>query len=390
LLTFFAHNVTVLDVTNPLKPEYAFLLTRDEPHKILSAREYSALYKHRRDDGAGYFPYFDKIPLIDAARIREIWPSRLTILAPEKPQKVAGDTRGEIKAETFQDEVPTLRELSMKQLIASGLEQEQDASWFDYCDLEIFPELPMAVISHISAQIERGVDIMRISPSAPDVVSQIFSMTNRDCKALDFSVTPYNTMTGDQLCKLLDVFFYGTEARSCCFDELNLSNNSNITSACVQKILGVFPIIVEIKKLVIFNCFRFQPDGLNLSPRLINTPACAPDILIVQNAALSALTFPKTGTRSRGFHNMTKTPSGLPSSGYVGAMVLCFPKFTEDVVPVHIPFHFAHPKTAAVASIDFFKCMVSSNTDCVEAFPTMVAKVFDKCNAMDIQCNSRR
>jgi hypothetical protein len=61
--------------------------------------------------------------------------------------------------------VQSLKELSLKKLTTSSLDQE-DVAWFDACDWEMFPDLLRAILLNLSTLIEHRVDIMKTSPSA--------------------------------------------------------------------------------------------------------------------------------------------------------------------------------------------------------------------------------
>jgi len=62
----------------------------------------------------------------------------------------------------------TLRGLSIEKLITASLEDE-DAPWFDSSKLDMFPDLPKALISYLFILVEQGVNV-----AARDLLSRLF------------------------------------------------------------------------------------------------------------------------------------------------------------------------------------------------------------------------
>jgi len=250
--------------------------------------------------------------------------------------------------------VQSLKELSLKKLTTSSLDQE-DVAWFDACDWEMFPDLLRAILSNLSTLIEHRVDVMKTSPSAWNLLWRILILLNKKSDILNMSTIPFNTFT--QVAYLFKKLFESVKsAEGCWIKELNLSNNYPLRAKCVQQILATIPKTFTVERLTIFGAPLFDPAELELFPGVTDTKE-TPDILQVNATALSASAFfkkvksdispwpPKYPPRpSSDFTTIKPHPACIPFPGTVSSIVLFFPVAVNNclIVPMHIPFAFAH------------------------------------------------
>jgi len=204
----------------------------------------------------------------------------------------------------------SLKELSLKKLTTSYLDQE-DVAWFDACNWEMFPDLLRAILSNLSTLIEHRVDVTKNSPSAWNLLWCIFILLNKKSDILNMSTLPFNTFT--QVAYLFKKLFKSVE------------------SAEGRWIRELFPRVTDTKE--------------------------TPDILQFSATALSASAFfkkaksdispwpPKYPPRpSSDFTTIKPHPACIPFPGTVSSIVLFFLVAVNNrlIVPMHIPFAFAH------------------------------------------------
>ncbi|KAF8253358.1 hypothetical protein K440DRAFT_625413 [Wilcoxina mikolae CBS 423.85] len=365
--------------------------------EVLSAKQYANMYGEIPEPS---LLCLDDVPVMTEATICEIWPSSHTriggsFLAGETGRRDDANQGGSTTSTT--GEVQSLRELSVKRLVSSSFEQD-DNSWLNCRDLDIFPDLPPAIFSHVITQGEKGIDVMRKSSSAAKLVSFAFNALHKHQRIdiLNMSTLPFSTMTAKHIASVLKSFFAGSWdgfVQGYTIKELNLSSNPNLTRACVQHILSAIPNHITIEKLIIVNLPTFQPHGLLLPPRsILSPPTTYPDILTVQSLALSTLALPPLdlSAHTGDFMPIIPHPFGPASPNSVSSAVICFPVpsstngFEGHAVPIHVPFNFAHPRPAAAALIQFIWCLANTGTGDFHEYPEIVVKIFGQCNPVNI------
>ncbi|KAF8533860.1 hypothetical protein BDD12DRAFT_897560 [Trichophaea hybrida] len=320
-----------IDITDPEQPSYTFLWA-GEALELLSVSGYLQKClktpQQQQDRIDSIVTNFAATPLIHLETLRKIWPLTDSIIFDESPQSKRSE----------------LRELSIKKLIISSLDQE-DVAWFDSCDWDMFPDLPRAIVSHLSTLIEQGVDVMKTSPSAGNLLWRASIFLNKKSNVLNLSTPLFNTMAGGQIADLFRKLF-GIDSRH---------GSQNFT----------------VERLIIFGAPLFNPAELQLFSRSTKE---TPDILQINTTTLSASAFLKIAVndilpepplylcRSYDFTTIKPHPACIPSPGTVSSIVLFFPTPVYDslIIPKHFPFAFAHPRTTAMALLNFFKCL---NTD---------------------------
>lgn len=386
---------TVLDITDPFAPAYCFLWMGENGDEVLSAKQYANLYSGIPEPTT--MLHLENVPVMTEATIWEIWPSRHTRI---RGSFLSGET-GLRDADVGENQggVQSLRDLSVKRLVSSSFEQD-DNCWLDCRDLDIFPDLPPAILSHIITQGEQRVNVMEKSSSAIKLLSFAFNALHKHERIddLNMSILPFSTMTAQHIASVFKSFFTSSwdgPAQRYTIKDLNLSANPNLTCACVQHILSAIPNYIVIEKLIIVNLSTFQPRGLLLPPRSLlsptTTPSC-PDILTVQSSALSALALPPLdiSAHTGDFMPIIPHPFGPASPNSVSSTVICFPipsshsGFEGHAVPIHVPFNFAHPRTAAANLIEFIWCLANTGTGDFHEYPEVVVKIFSACNPVNI------
>ncbi|KAF8244983.1 hypothetical protein K440DRAFT_425763 [Wilcoxina mikolae CBS 423.85] len=65
-------------------------------------------------------------------------------------------------------------------------------------------------------------------------------------------------------------------------------------------------------------------------------------------------------------------------------MVIFFPKFQSDVVPMRIPFAFAHHISTTIALLNFFKCLCNTSFSFPDIYPGAAVQIFRNCNPVNI------
>ncbi|KAF8247106.1 hypothetical protein K440DRAFT_629812 [Wilcoxina mikolae CBS 423.85] len=167
-----------------------------------------------------------------------------------------------------------------------------------------------------------------------------------------------------------------------------------------QQILATIPKTFTVERLIIFGAPLFNPTEFQLFPRFTDSKE-TPEILQVNTTALSASAFlirvvfdmpPEPSLflyLSREPYDFTAIkphPACIPSPETVSSIVLFFPNpvYNYLIIPMRVPFAFAHPRTTAVALITFFKCLNIDERIYLSNYPTTVARMFRSCNPVKI------
>ncbi|KAA8899136.1 hypothetical protein FN846DRAFT_960904 [Sphaerosporella brunnea] len=350
---------TIVDVTDPANPAHCFMWCLTEGDVTQSAAEYvNGQYRDAIAAGCGdLMEKLGKLPRIASSEILEIWPSEdtridETVIALQQPS--LGNPQA---PKSPSDSGPrSLKSLSWDLIFSSCLNGDSPGSLLDIC-CEI-PHLEWEeVIPCARSLLEKEASDTKVPSSMVEILSKAYSnIDSGTTHVLDFSVSPFNRLTGPQLATVIQHFFlpgsvWDGAAASYTIEILNLSFNPHLTTPCVEQILNKIPKYITIKKLILIDCPLVDVSTLRLAPRTVSTAGCTgPDILDLQMPSLAMRTFQNSWPKIK-----CENFPIAPSRGSVFTLVHLIPETYDVEFPMveQAQCYFTHPRMAVKGLINY-------------------------------------